>query len=291
MVSSCHNNNNSNSSKSQGAIGSDSSTDLKSIEAPMTAQTSSQEYSPVAQISIGSYAADLSSPSIDRVQELSALGDIIKGTFDVSIDDGSTVSPLDGEQSLMLNNLAIRNGDESINDEGRVSLSAGWTLQLAGPVEVELDGPLADATEVERNQAKAEDDLFKAHFDAESQVKRLRERLEEMIQESLILEVKLESIQEDMKDKEIDHAREKCELQAGMDAELRAIRTERRELLIRVAALEEENEVLCGKLLAESGNGMKPGLLVAVVRRLKQLKTKAKSFRPLTRRPSRGTPM
>ena len=257
----------------------------------MTARTSSQEYSPVAQISIGSYAADLSSPSIDRVQELSALGDIIKGTFDVSIDDGSTVSPLDGEQSLMLNNLAIGNGDESINDEGRVSLSAGWTLQLAGPVEVELDGPLADATEVERNQAKAEDDLFKAHFDAESQVKRLRERLEEMIQESLILEVKLESIQEDMKDKEIDHAREKCELQAGMDAELRAIRTERRELLIRVAALEEENEVLCGKLLAESGNGMKPGLLVAVVRRLKQLKTKAKSFRPLTRRPSRGTPM
>jgi len=300
-----------NSPKSQEGTGDGPRTELKSIEAAMTSPSTSQEYESscpsemVAEILIGTYAADLSSPSIDRVQELSAPDGGITRTFDVSSDDESTVSPLADEQTEMLPREKLPHhtlADEStkgptadnatIDDEEKVKVSAGWTLQLAeavSQIEEELDVALTDAAEAGRNQAKAEDDLLKAHLNAESQTKRLRERLETMIQENLILELELESTEEEMKDKEKLHAQETRELQVKMDVELEAIRSERRTLLIRVAALEEENEILCGKLLGDSGEKKKSGIVVALGRKLVQFGYRVKSFRPWTRTESRGT--
>lgn len=287
-------------------------TELQSIQ--MTAPSTSQEYessctSPVAQVSVKSYASDLSSPSIDRVQELSApeggIG-ILQRDFDVSTsssdDDESTVSSLAEEQSETHphQNLAPTTAD----GEEIVKVSVGWTVQLAetvshttSSIEDELDLALANAEEAGRNQAKAEEDQFQAQFNAESEAKRLRERLDAMIEESLIHELKLESTQEEMKEKQTLHAREKRELQVKLDSELETIRSERRTLLIRVAALEEENEILCGKLLGDSGlgNDKKSGImvhaLVALSRKMLQLAHRAKSFRPWTRMEPRGTRM
>ena len=323
--------NHTNSPKSQGGdSGGGTSTELKSIEATMTARTTSYESSctpPAAQISVGSYgsyAANLSSPSIERVQEPSAPDDTMKRVFDTSSIDGSTgstISPLDDEQTWttsreispskpkvssnddakeqMARDSAIDGAKEQMARDsaidgggGKVLVSAGWTLQLAETVcqmEDELEVALSTATEAGRNKAKAEDDLVKAQLRAEFESKRLRERLEGIIKEKLILEVQLESTQEDMKDKEQYYAREKRELQARVDVELAAIRTERRALLIRVDSLEEENRVLCGRLLAESGKHKKPGIFVALARELKRFGKKSKSFHPWLHKSSRGT--
>ena len=297
--------NHTNCPKSQGDdSGGATSTELKSIEATMTARTTSYESSctsPAAPISVGSYAADLSSPSIDRVQEPSAPEVTMKREFDTSSIDGSTgstISPLDDEQIWTISREIKYNAkehmarDNSVNDDGNVLASAGWTLQLAETVsqmEDEPDVALTTATEAGRNKAKAEDDLVKAQLKAEFEAKRLRERLEEIVKENLILELRLESTQEDMKDKGKKYAREKRELQVRVDAELEAIRTERRALLIRVDALEEENGILCGRLLAESGKDKKSGIFVAIARELKQFGKKWKSFHPWSHKPSRGT--
>ena len=310
--------NHTNSPKSQGGdSGGGTSTELKSIEATMTARTTSYESSctpPAAQISVGSYgsyAANLSSPSIERVQEPSAPDDTMKRVFDTSSIDGSTgstISPLDDEQTWTTSReISPSKPKGSSNDNakeqmaresaidgggGKALVSAGWTLQLAETVcqmEDELEVALSTATEAGRNKAKAEDDLVKAQLRAEFESKRLRERLEGIIKEKLILEVQLESTQEDMKDKEQYYAREKRELQVRVDVELEAIRTERRALLIRVDSLEEENRVLCGRLLAESGKHKKPGIFVALARELKRFGKKSKSFHPWLHKSSRGT--
>ena len=307
-----------NSPKTQQGSSDGPCTELQSIE--MTAPSTSQEYessctSPVGQISVKSYASDLSSPSIDRVQELSApeggIG-ILQRDFDVSTsisdDDESTVSSLAEEQSEMhpRKKLAPPTAQtDTIDDkEEKVKVAVGWTVQLAetvshatSSIEGELDLALANAEEAGRNQAKTEEDQLKAQLNAESEAKRLRERLDAMIEESLIHELKLESTQEEMKEKQTLHAREKRELQVKLDSELETIRSERRTLLIRVAALEEENEILCGKLLGDSGlrtdkkSGIMVHVLVALSRKMLQLAHRAKSFRPWTRRRPRGTKM
>lgn len=297
--------NNTNSPKSEGGdSGGATSTELKSIEATMTARTTSYESSctsPAALISVGSYAADLSSSSIDRVQEPSAPEVTTKREFDtISIDGstGSTISPLDDEQIWTTSREIKYNAKEhmaresSVNDDGNVLASAVWTLQLAETVSQMEDGPdvaLTTAAEAGRIKAKAEDDLVKAQLKAEFEAKRLRERLEEIVKENLTLELRLESTQEDMKDKEKKYAREKRELQVRVEAELEAIRTERRALLIRVDALEEENGKLCGRLLAKSGKDKKPGFVVAITRVLRRCGKKWKSFHPWSHKPSRGT--
>ena len=295
------------SPKSQGGdSGGATSTELKSIEATMTARTTSYESSctsPAAPVSPGSYAADLSSSSIDRVQEPSAPEVTTKREFDTSSIDGSTgstISPLDDEQIWTTSREIKDNAkehmarDSSVNDDGSVLASAVWTLQLAETVsqmEDEPDVALTTAAEAGRNKAKAEDDIVKAQLKAEFEAKRLRERLEEIVKENLTLELRLESTQEDMKYKEKKYAREKRELQVRVDAELEAIRTERRALLIRVDALEEENGILCGRLLAESGKDKKSGFFVhvAIARVLKRFGKKWKSFHPWPHKPSRGT--
>ena len=290
--------NHTNSPTSQGGSGGGGgiNTELKSIEATVTARTTSYE------------SSDLSSPSIDQgllVLPVTPDG-TKKGEIDTSSVDGSegsTISPLEDEQIWMTasersdncvtedNTKAQVAGNSTSNGEEKVSISAGWTVHLAESVsqmEGELDEALTTAAEAGRNQAKAEDDLVKAQLKAESEAKRLRVRLEEMIQENLMLELRFESTQEDIKDKAKQHAREKWELQVRMDAELEAIRTERRTLLIRVASLEEENDVLTGKLLAESDKDKNSGVLVALGRKLKQMGKKLKSFRTWTKS-SRGT--
>ena len=289
--------NHTNSPTSQGGSGGGGciNTELKSIEATVTARTTSYE------------SSDLSSPSIDQgllVLPVTPDG-TKKGEIDTSSVDGSegsTISPLEDEQIWMTaseksancvtedNTKAQVAGNSASNGEEKVSISAGWTVHLAESVsqmEGELDEALTTAAEAGRNQAKAEDDLVKAQLKAESEAKRLRVRLEEMIQENLMLELRFESTQEDIKDKAKQHAREKRELQVRMDAELEAIRTERRTLLIRVASLEEENDVLTGKLLAESDKDKNSGVLVALGRKLKQVRKKLKSFRTWTKS-SRG---
>ena len=297
--------NHTSSPKSQGGdSGGATTTELKSIEATLTARTTSYELSctsPVAPTSVGSYAADLSSPSIDRVQEPSAPEVTMKREFDRSSIDGSTgstISPLDDDQiwttsrEIKYNAKEHMARDNSVNDDGNVFASAGWTLQLAETVsqmEDEPDVALTTAAEAGRNKAKAEDDIVKAQLKAEFEAKRLRERLEEIVKENLTLELRLESTQEDMKYKEKKYAREKRELQVRVDAELEAIRTERRTLLIRVEALEEENGILCGRLLAESGKDKKSGMFIALARELKRFGKKWKSFHPWSHKPSRGT--
>ena len=307
-----------NSPKNQQGSGDGPCTELQSVE--MTSPSTSQEYessctSPVAQISVKSYASDLSSPSIDHVQELLApeggIG-ILQRDFDISTssssdDDESTVSSLAEEQTEIYprKNLApLTAKTDTIDDEEKVSV--GWTVNVrlteavshtTSSIEDELDVALVNAEEAGRTQAKAEEDQLKAQLNAESEAKRLRERLDTMIEESLILELKLESTQEEMKEKQTLHAREERELQVKMDAELETIRSERRTLLIRVAALEEENEILCGKLLGDSGlgNDKKSGImvhvLVALSRKMLQLACRAKSFRPWTRMEPKGTKM
>lgn len=290
MLSTC---NHQNSPKSQGGDSgggiSRASTELKSIEATMTARTTSYESScasPAAQISVGSYAADLSSPSIDsidRIQEPS-------GEFDASSSDGSTgstISPL-GDEQIWTTSRDYAKEPMAVDDDN-VLVSAGWTLQLAETIsqtEDQLEA-LSIAAEAGRNKAKAEGDLVNAQLKAEFEAKRLRERLEEIIKEKLILELSLESTQEDLKDKEKYYAREKRELQLRVDAELEAIRTERRALLIRVDTLEEENDCLCIKLLA--GKDKKPDIFVAIARELKRFGKKWKSFHPWSHKPSRGS--
>ena len=291
----------------------------ESIEAAITSPSTSQEYessctSPVEQISVKSYASDLSSPSIDHVQELLApeggIG-ILQRDFDISTsrssyDDESTISSLAEEQGEIHPRKKLApptaKTDTIDDNEEKVKVSVGWTVQLAEAVshtfvEDELEVALVNAEEAGRNQAKVEEDVLKAQLNAESEAKRLRERLEAMIEESLILELKLESTQEEMKEKQTLHAQEKRELQVKMDADLDTIRSERRTLLIRVAALEEENEILCGKLLGDSGlgNDKKSGImvhvLIALSRKMLQLVYRAKSFRPRTRMEPRGTKM
>ena len=239
-------------------------------------------------MSVGSYAADLSSPSIDSI-------DGVQEEFDASSineSTGSTISPLDDEQIWTTSRDYTKEHmarDSTVDDDGNVSVSAGWTLQLAGTVfqtEDQLEA-LFVAAEAGRNKAKAEDDLVNAQLKAEFEAKRLRERLEEIIKEKLTLELSLESTQEDLKDKEKYYAREKRELQVRVDAELEAIRTERRALLIRVDTLEEENDCLCIKLLA--GKDKKPDIFVAIARELKRFGKKWKSFHPWPHKPSRGT--
>ena len=236
-------------------------------------------------MSIGSYAADLSSPSIDSIDREFDARSINEST-------GSTISPLDDEQLWTTSRDYAKEPmarDGTVDDDGNVSVSAGWTLQLAETVsqtEDQLEA-LFVAAEAGRKKAKAEDDLVNAQLKAEFEAKRLRERLEEIIKEKLTLELSLESTQEDLKDKEKYYAREKRELQVRVDAELEAIRTERRALLIRVDTLEEENDCLCIKLLA--GKDKKPDIFVAIARELKRFGKKWKSFHPWSRKPSRGS--
>lgn len=269
----------------------DNYADIKSTEASLTAMSTStsQEYESSSTLTSDkfstpdstSHAANASSRA--RI-EMTDQHDK-KTTLEIH-PIGSDISPLELPSRAFSSNTSIAkklsepNWEEDEEEEakqskdGKVIISAEWPVSLANTVarihvDQDLDTALADAAAAGRAKASMEEEQTKARIEAESQVKQLRERLEEKIQDVLMLELELENAQDSMKEKEKEFKCEKNDLQSKMYLELESMRNERTALMVKIAGLEEENGILCGKLLGGSGREQnKTGFSTACRRRI-----------------------
>lgn len=261
----------------------------------MTAMSTSQEYeSSITLISdtfttpaSTSYAADMSSSSSSE-RSVKNHPNVKTATFEVD-GNGSDVSPLEDTDDNVTKLDASYYEEEKVNapeqctcsNEDKVIVSAEWTVSPANAVagiEQELDTALADAAEAGRKKANMEEEMVTARAEAELQVKKLQERLEEKIQNALMLELELENAQDSMKEKEKEYTSETNQLRSKMEVELETIRNERTALNVKIAGLEEENAILCAKLLGGSAaskqkrSGAAAGLCRQLLSRLDDLK-------------------
>jgi len=252
----------------------DNYADIKSTEASLTAmstRSSSQAYESsdtstsdkFSTLESTSHAADASSRAriemTDQHEE--------NATFEIN-PVGSDISPLDlpsralSTDSSTSKKLGEPNCEEDEEEEAKQSkvvvfaetqvLPANATAEIH--VDQDLDTALADAAAAGRAKASMEEEQTKARIEAELQVKQLRERLEEKIQDVLMLELELENAQDSMREKVKEFKYEKNDLQSKVELELESMRNERTTLMVKIAGLEEENGILCAKLLGGSGS-------------------------------------
>ena len=221
----------------------------------------------------------------------------VEKTFEIHSSSGSDISSLELPPSAFPNSTGTGTNaklfesyceEEEVQDEiedeedeeeeervyrSKVIVSAQWAVSLANAAdetEEDLDTVLVGAIEAGCSKASMEEELTTARVEAELKVKQLRERLEEKIKDALMIELELENAQDSIKEKEKEFKSEKNHLQAKMEMEMKSIRNERTALLVKVAALEEENAILCAKLLdGTSGmNQKKNGLAATACHRL-----------------------